>query len=552
MTNFSNSNAKQTELRRGGEKVDDPSVDNATPADGTTTLYQGQKIKLTVNTSNLATNNYDTIKFKIFEGPDFERLDVTKTGLIVHPDSIGNVTQTVTDSDDAYTINAVVFGTANSTHLGHCRWNIEVTGPAAQNLPVLELNGTRLGPSTDYGYGTKSVRANRLYGLRAIPGGVSDTFDENKAIKVSGFQIYDDKTKAPISAQFSACVQAKNGDLTYFDFWDANLQKLTKIKHNGVDSYVWIDSDANGKFTFYVTSNLTDDMYCDTLTMDIGDADPDIAEVIVGNPSDAGISSGLRAPSPDEAQGDLLKLESADTYVVASVPKLRIPNLVQRNDVLIPIVNGNLQLTSFFTADSDGWDAGFPACFSIPVAAFTGAADNIYELQYMVVRDNTIVMSSTAEYEVTGVGDPSGVIPPFTGSPRYLAPVMEDNPSGQLIDFAMVQDGVKVKISWAGAGWTPQANWVFTLYIIINGWDLNDKEVHSRTKVVLPAVSGTDLTNNFQEIDVGYEYFAGIIEGDPPSKLLMQYLVTDDGGIDQGYSTPTKQMHINTVPPGGA
>lgn len=521
-----------------------PSVNGATPVDGDKTLYQGQKIALSVSTSNLKSNNYDSIKFEIAWSDDFSSLDKLKAGLIVHPDSVANTTQSITTAD-TYDLDVVVFGQWSTTNFGFCRWNVDVTGPG---LPDLSLNGNHLGAeSTDYGYGTSTISAGNLYAIKLIPGNTT-TFNEAASIKVSGYQINDASGNAITTAQFSACVVAKNGNLDNFDFWDKNHAKLNKIRVGGHDTYVWIDSDTNGSFTFYVSSNLASGMYSDTLTMLIGNEDPVIAQVIVGTPEKGHGSSLLRAPVPDDAEGDTLLLKSTDYFVVASVPRPPVPNAIQSGDVLIPIVNNKLQLNSFFIANGNGIPNGFPDCFSIPVAAFTVGADNV--LKYMTVRQNQVGFSSEATYQVTGTGN-SGNIPPYPQMPLYEAPIIVGNEACLAIDFDMVENGLTVKIQWLGGGWAPVSGDVLKLIIVFNGWNAGGA-VHAAQTVPFPPIDSTDLTNGYAQFVVGYQYFAGWVpNGRDQSTVFLQYQVPNDGTNAPGYSTATKTMNIDTVPPGG-
>ncbi|HTH76835.1 MAG TPA: hypothetical protein VL635_20805 [Trinickia sp.] len=540
-------------MTKPGEKPVQPAVQGATPADGDNQLYQGQKIALTVKTKDLQTANYEQIAFQIALDDLFNPIHDEVTGLLVHPDSVSNSSQSIS-ADTDYTLNAVVFGTASTTDIGQCRWNVKVTGTG---LPDLTLNGTYLTPSTDYGYGTSSVMTTKLYGIKAIPGNTS-TFDENAAIKISDYQVFkDDASSTAITGvQFSACVGSKSGDLTNFDFWDANQAPIPKIKDdNGKDTWAWIDSDQNGKFTFYVTSNLSSGMYSDTLTIAIGDSNQDIADVIVGDPKSGEVSSWLSAPTADDAVGGTLKLDSSVSYVIASVPRLLVANTVQRGDILFPIVlagakNPTIKVlyNAFFVANHNGFASGFPSCFSIPVDAFTGASDNTYGLQYMVVRGTTVVLSSTWSCEVDGEG--SNNIPPFDGSPKFPLPVMVGIADNQEINFNMVENGVKVKISWEQSAWQPEVGEWFILNIGINGTDISNNEVHSRQTVPLPAITQSDLDVKLQTIDVEYKYFAAIIKGKSASTMFLQYEVKHDNTHSKGFSKYVTH-DINTVPPGG-
>lgn len=552
MSNESDSNESFAEVSKASGptvKVGNPDINGATPTDGTVTLYQGQKIALAVNTTDLNTTGYTQIKFELLKNADLTVLDNTKAGLIVHPDSTGQTTQTITAADD-YTIKAIVNGAQSTQRLYYCRWNVEVTGAS---LDPLALKGTHL-QNGDYGYGTNKISVGPLFSMRRIPGGTS-TFDAAAAFKIDNYQVSDGApTPAPIAKTFSARIIGTKGNLDYFDFWDAGQAKLPKIQVNGHDSHVWIDSGPDGKFNFYVTSNVADDMYVDTLRMMVGNQSPDIAMVIAGNTGDAVVNASLPAPMPNNAVGSNLSLGDHDSFVVASIPTLNDASAVQQGDLLIPLVNDVPLVDSFFVANDDGVGAGFPNCFSIPVAALTtGTNGDLYKLSYMVVRGTEVAISCDASYHVSGTGQ-SGNLGPFPSSgAQYNAPTMSKNPAQLDIDFNMVADGFPVRISWDSSKWAPDLGTVLTLQLIFNGWN-SSGAVNTIRNVAFPAIVQADLDAKYQEVPVDYKYFAGFIKsGDKQSTVCLQYIVPPVGSPQkpQAYSTPTNVMNINTVPPGG-
>lgn len=527
-----------------------PPALNATPQDGTTSLYQGQKVALTVPTTGLSSAGYSSIAFQLYRKDDLKVLDSSKAGLVVHPDSAADVTQTVQTDSDTFVLNAVVLGQVSQNDFGYCRWNVDVTGAN----PDLALGGTHLSPSTDYGYGTLAVYANELYGVKQIEGNTI-TFDASKAIKIDNYQISDAGTKSAIeTVKFSAFVEAKTGDLTYFDFWDSNETKLNKIQVDGKDKYVWIDSDDTGKFSFYITSNLSDGAYSDTLIMQTGNEARNIAQVVVTNPQGITPSANLAAPQPDQIAGSILTVPSSDSIVMVSIPPTFSQDAIQPGDMLIPCLGDGppytLLLNAFYVADGNASD-GFPDCFAIPVSALNiSESGEENQLQYFVVSGAQASMSSNLSF--TAKGAPSNGPQPYPPQPRYLAPVMVGNEQCLDINFDMVEKGVTMKISWDSAGWAPIAGDQLTLYLFFNGWN-GGVAVNQPQVIKLDPIGTQDLTNKYATCVVDYKYLAGFAEGPQgqQSTVFLQYQVPDDGTNRPGYSIATRTMNIDTVPPGG-
>lgn len=529
-----------------------PTTVTATPPDGTLTLYQGQKISLSVPTTGLSTAGYTSIAFQLRSNDDFSSLDRSKAGLVVHPDSAADVTQTIHSDSDTFLLNAIVLGSVSQSNLGFCRWNVDVSGSGSD----LTLDGSHLSPSTDYGYGTNAIYANELYGVKQIEGNTT-TFDASKAIKIENYQICDNSRdrNAITNVKFSAYVNGKTGDLTNFDFWDANETKLSKIQVNGTDTYVWIDSDDTGKFTFYITSNLSKGAYSDTLVMQIGNEVRNIAQVIVTTPGGVTNSSNLAGPQPDQVAGTTLTLARSDTIVMVSIPPGNDPDAIQEGDILIPCLGFDppykLLLNAFYVADHDA-STGFPDCFAIPSSALDiSKSGEQNQLQYFVIRGAEASLSS--EFSFTAMGAVSGNGPqPYPPQPRYLAPIMVGNEECTNITFDMIENGATIKISWDGAGWTPVVGDQLTLYLFFDGWN-GGIAVDQPQVIKFKAIVAADLTNNYATQVVDYKYFAGFSEGPQGQKstVFLQYQVPDDGANKPGYSIATRTMYIDTVPPGG-
>lgn len=552
MTQENNSNSErghESESRDISSKLATPSVVGATPADGAKSLYQGQKVALTVDTTSLKENNYTTISFLLHRNDDFTILDQLKAGLMVHPDNSNNQVP-ITDSD-TYAFNAVVFGKASQSDFAFCRWNVEVDGGSQG---ALTLNGKYLPPSSDYGYETNAVSAGALYGLKQIPGNTT-TFDASKAVVVNGYQIFDKNNAAIKTETFSACITSKNGlDLTNFDFWDATHKKLSKVSVDGKEKYVWVDSDGTGQFTFYVTSPLPTGIYSDTLVMMIGNESPEIAQVIVGDLGSVDADSNLPAPQPDGMTGSELRVPPSMSIVPISIPQPLFPggDGIQAGDMLVLRVNGVALLNSFVLADHGISNGGYPDCFLVPASALSISGDGASNvLDYIVLRDSSSSALSS-EFPFVAYGDSSSGIQPFPPTKKYQMPVFTDGLDYTDIDFTRVEKGLGVKISWENANWAPASGDVLTLSIGFAGWneDVADNQIAS---VPFPAISSQDLTNKYATFVVDYKYFAGFVKGPAgqPSKVFMQYQVPDDGVNQAGYSFPTPTMHIDTVPPGG-
>lgn len=549
MANQRSTGNEEAQSNNDASKVGGAKITGATPNDGSVTLYQGQKIALSVQTQGLKTGNYTTATFELFQNSDFTDLDATEFGFVVHPDSQSKITQTVATDADTYKLNAVVLGTPSQTSYDYTQWNVSITG--AGSLTPITLSGAHHKDGS-FSYFSSSVSTDSLYGVVLISGGTQAfTGDITKAILVSGYQVHDTAGNA-LPNQFSGFVTAMQADLTNFDFWDYTThQKLNKVQVKNVDTYVWIDSDANGKFAFYVTSNLSvsADVYSDTLNLTIGDQSVQIAQVIVGQDINLNGSSLVPAPYATYETGTTLTLSPTQTEVSVSIKKPITRDALQVGDVLLMYVNDSLMSDIVYTIPAGYSDGGIKDCFEVPVSAFkvseTGAVNS---LQYVVLRDITVQASSKGSVTVIGASS-NGNLPQPSGR-IYAPPIIVEDPSYLDLNYPMVREGLTVKVSWAGTGWVPKQGDKLALYIHTSGWNSVSGDGNNVvTKFEFPPVGPTDLTAGFVSKLIGYKTFAGFHNSTTTgqsSTILMQYQMPNGD-----YSLPTPNMKINTVPPGG-
>ncbi|YBV94574.1 hypothetical protein M1D80_00820 (plasmid) [Phyllobacteriaceae bacterium JZ32] len=520
------------------------SVSGATPADASS-LYMGQKVTLDVQTSGLQSAGYTDVKFQVLANDDFTVIDDSRPGFVVLPGQ--TVDQPVTASTD-YKLDAVVYGSQSSDFTG-THWNVSVTGPSP--LPELKLNGSKIDDTGDYSYTTKDIQAGPMFGVVQIPDNVQ-TFDASKALKVNAYQINDASGQPITNLPFSGYVTANTGDLTYFDIWDASHNKLTKVHSEGLGDLVWVDSDATGKFTFYVTCNASK-AYSDTLALNVGGLGPQIALIVAADTATLGISSILPAPKPSNVLGSDLNLSDQDTSIFIDIPKAVFPNVFQAGDNLILVVNGRVQPNTATTVEANYTTLPFENFFNVSVSDLNvspnGASNT---LQYINVRGRAATLSS--EFPFTAIGSGQSGPSPQPPTKKYLMPEIVGNPGYLEIEYEDVVNGLTVKIDWSGANWAPNLNDVLKLTIQFNGWNWDGTTNTGAPVIQFDPVASGDLANKYIQKTIEYRYFAGLIE-DPgtgkKSQLYMQYYVPASGNNQAGWSWPTHWIDIDTVPPGG-
>ncbi|GAB1584758.1 hypothetical protein PPNSA23_47010 [Phyllobacterium phragmitis] len=499
---------------------------------------------LDVQTSGLQSAGYTDIVFQLFADDDFSHADSSKPGLVVLPGQ--TVNQTVSAATD-YKVDAVVWG-SQSPDIAGTRWNVSVTGP---HLPTLDLKGSKIQNSTDYGYATSAITAGPMFGVVQIPNNVQ-TFDAGKALKINAYQINDTSGQPITTVPFSAFITADSEDLTNFDFWDANHNKLTKISSELVGDLTWIDSDATGKFTFYITCNASS-AYSDTLTLNVGNQSPQIALIVAADPATLGISSILPAPKPSNVLGSDLNLSDQDTSVFIDIPKAVFPNVFQANDILILVVNGKVQPNTATAVVAGYTTLPFKNFFNVSASDLNVSPDGASNtLQYINVRDGETSLSS--EFPFIAIGNSQSGPSPQPPTRKYLMPEIVGNPGYLEIEYEDVVNGLTVKIDWSGANWAPNLNDVLKLTIQFNGWNWDGTTNTSAPVISFDPVASGDLQNKYIQKTIEYRYFAGLIE-DPStgakSKLFMQYYVPASGNNQAGWSQSTPLIDIDTVPPGG-
>lgn len=547
-------------------KVGGSGTMTASPPEKTSDFYQGQKVALGVDASKETwyTKGYKTVTFCLYTDDGLNVLDRSKLGLVVHPDTQTDPKVTMTSvgpqfavqkDGDTYTASVVVLGRVSSSDYGFIRWNIQVEGVDGQGkpLPVITLDGTNFGASTDYGYGSNAVAMNTLQssGNRVIQGVADNSFQLANAIYVSNAQVLQADATTPEPKTFSAFISALHGDLSKFTFWKSDKQtKYDKIQVDGVDTYVWIDSDANGVFSFYVTSNLAQGVYSDTLLMTVGNAQVPVARVIVSSKGLTSVDATLPAPYFDIAQGSEVHLSASDALLDISIPRAIMRGAFQTNDTLSLMVNNVLQSANVtYDVPSGGaWIAeGFPDCFQVSSNSLgpTSGGKGVV-LSYAVLRDGQVGSQSTMiPFTIYSPSNGTGNIPPVS-NPIYPRPTIIENKNWLDLDFDSVEKGLTFHIAW-GAGWTPKVNDVINLFLWFDGWNRDDPETEVSPNPKFPVkVGATDLTNGYVEVSVDYGTFAGYIRGPrgERSTVYMNYQVP--GASD--YSEPTPVMNIDTDP----
>lgn len=524
-----------------------PALDRADPP-STTAVYEGQKVPIKIETSDLSGGNYTTVKFIVAVDDELNPLknDDAVTGTAVHPDSMAKLTQAVVDGQSDYGIDLVIVGKSGE----NATWNVSITGQG--NPPPKEKEF-----KPNIFYTTQSANIDTLWGYQFLPPGKQVTPNINNSIHITNYQVKSGKQ--PLAYKFSAMIKlqlnSKQADLTCLNFFDKNKTPLTLTADKKT---VWIDSDDAGILDFYITANTLETSWSlVTLTMYVGTAAVDLPSLVIVDIDQVPKDAQTFAPQIDGA-GSTYQVDTARPIGVIVPADMALKGNIQFGDTLFLVVNDVLLPESGrqYTTENKDVIANNEPFFTISPSLLNYSSDGgDNSLLYLVVRTvNGAVKSSEYSFTAYGEGGPAEVVPPFPVSDhKYAALQILNFPSGSTFDSDDVTAGLTARIKWAHwqeASWKPLAGDQFTIYCLIAAYD----RFHTFTPIILPIQSRVlddDDINSKGYIDTTIQSpsLVGWYIGDnyEKSTIVFQFLNPRLGD----YSEPTGQYILATLAAGG-
>ncbi len=544
----SSASGSETIERRGGTS-NAPSgspLDGATPPSNTA-VYEGQKVPITIQTTDLAADNYTQIQFCIAvddEINDEKNNPIPVSGTAVHPDSMNKLIQQVSPTESDYGINIVILGKTDQD----ATWNVYVTGTGGVDPQQFTPN---------INYKTSGVYIPPLWSYEFLLPGNNTQVTGDNALRIRSYQVQD-AGRAAVQLPFSARLALQSGseqtDLTCLHFFDSNGQEIPPTADK---QSVWIDSNAQGVLDFSITANTPVSSWnLVTLTMHVGQATVNLPGLIIVDLSQIPKDAQVDPPQIKGATGTF-QVDPSGPPIGVIVPSTTLGSgrgQIQVNDTLFLAVNGTVlaETGRTVTANDKELIANNQPFFSIaPSLLNYSQAGGNNTILFLIVRpENGAVKSSEFTFTATGDEDDQGTVSPFpTGDQKFPPLTILEFKPGHVINADDAENGFTAKIDWSSwkHDYKPVLNQVLTVYCLIAGYDRHNVFQPMIVPIQTHPVTSDDLLNDYLETPIKSPSLRGVGVGPngENSTIIFQFLAGTE------YSKPTPQYTIDTLVAGG-
>ena len=544
----SSASGSETIARRGGTS----NVPSGSPLDGATpqsntAVYEGQKVPIVVQTTDLAADNYTEIRFCIAVDDEINEEKnpegIAVSGTAVHPDSMNKLVQQVSPTESDYGIDIVILG---KTDLD-ATWNVYVTGTGVEPQYF----------SPNINYKTRGVYIPPLWSYEFLLPGDNTQVTGDNALHIRSYQVQDEARAAvqsPFSARLALQAGSEQTDLTCLHFFGSNGQEIVPTADK---QSVWIDSNAQGVLDFSITANTPVSSWnLVTLTMHVGQATVNLPGLIIVDlsqiPKDAQVDppqiKGATGTFPVDPSGPPIGIIVPSTTLNADRGQIHV------DDTLFLAVNGTVlpETGRTVTANDQELIANNQPFFSIaPSLLNYSQSGGNNTILFLIVRpENGAVKSSEFTFIATGDEGDQGTVSPFpTGDQKFPALTILEFKPDHVINADDAENGFTAKIDWSSwkHDYKPVLNQVLTIYCLIAGYDRHSVFQPTIVPIKSHPVTPDDLLNNYLETPISSPSLRGVGVGPngENSTIIFQF----QAGTE--YSKPTPPYTINTLAAGG-
>lgn len=543
----SSASSSETIARRGGtSKPSGSPLDGATPQ-SSTAVYEGQKVPIVVQTTDLAADNYTEIRFCVAVDDEINGETnpegIAVSGTAVHPDSMNKLIQQVSPTESDYGINIVILG---KTDLD-ATWNVYVTGTGVEPQYFT--------PSINYK--TRGVYIPPLWSYEFLLPGDNTQVTGDNALHIRSYQVQDEARAAvqsPFSARLALQAGSEQTDLTCLHFFDSNGQEILPTADK---QSVWIDSNAQGVLDFSITANTPVSSWnLVTLIMHVGQATVNLPGLIIVDlsqiPKDAQVDPpqipGATGTFPVDPSGPPIGIVVPSTTLGADRGQIHV------DDTLFLAVNGAVlpETGRTVTTNDQALIANNQPFFSIaPSLLNYSQSGGNNTILFLIVRpENGAVKSSEFTFIATGDEGDQGTVSPFpTGDQKFPALTILEFKPDHVINADDTKDGFTAKIDWSSwkHDYKPVLNDILYIYCLIAAYDRHSAFEPMIVMIKSHPVTSDDLINNYLETPISSPSLQGIGVGPNGEKSTMIFQFK--AGTEYSKGTPT--YTIDSLAPGG-